>query len=247
MNNVAFVTGTSRGLGEALAARLLAAGWSVTGIARSASAALAGPRFTWLRADLADVESATAAVHAAMRQAAAAAPARAILVNNAAMAGPVGRLGELAARDLCTSLAVNLVAPAALANAFCEAFGDARVARRVINVTSGLAGRAITGASLYSVAKCGMEMLTRALAVDDTDPAFTAVTLRPGIIDTEMQVFMRSRSHDDLPDVEMFRHFHDDRQLVAADRVAAVVIAQLVDRDVESGRTYNYAELAASA
>ena len=247
MSNVAFVTGTSRGLGEALAARLLAAGWSVTGIARSTSATLAGPRFTWLRADLGDVEAATAAVHVAMQQAAATAPARAILVNNAAMAEPVGRLGELAARELVASLAANLVAPAALANAFCAAFGDARVARRVINVTSGLAGRAITGASLYSVAKCGMEMLTRALAVDHPDPAFAAVTLRPGIIDTDMQVFMRSRSRDELPDVEMFRHFHDDGQLVAADRVAEVVIAQLVDRDVESGRTYNYAELAASA
>ncbi len=243
--NVAFVTGVSRGLGEALAARLLAAGWSVAGLSRTAPAALAGPRFTWVEADLGDVAMATAAILAAMRRAATPMPARALLVNNAAMAEPVGRMGELAVGALAASLAVNLVAPTALANAFCATFADARIARRVINVTSGLAGRAISGASLYSIGKCGMEMLTRALAIDHPEHGFAAVTLRPGIIDTAMQVFMRSRSSEELPDVGMFRSFHDDGQLVAADRVAEVTIARLVDRDVESGRTYNYAELAA--
>jgi benzil reductase ((S)-benzoin forming) len=245
MNKVAFVTGASRGLGEAIAAQLLDAGWWVTGLARNPSSRPAHPRQAWLRVDLADVDAATVLAQAAMQQAAAEPVSHAILVNNAAMAEPVGRLGQLAARDLAASLNVNLLAPVAIANAFCGAFADARANRRVINVTSGLAARAIAGASLYSVAKCAMEMLTRALAVDHPEASFAAVTLRPGIIDTGMQVFMRSRSADELPDVGMFRNFHDDGQLVSADRVARVTIAGLIDRDVESGKTYSYAELAA--
>jgi benzil reductase ((S)-benzoin forming) len=180
-----------------------------------------------------------------MREAAALSPTRALLVNNAAVAGPVGRFGEVDPGELAQSLTVNLVAVAMLANAFCAAF--ARGDRRVVNVSSGLAARAMTGAGAYSVAKCGMEMLTRALAVDHPGAGFAAVTYRPGIIDTPMQQYMRSRPASALPDVAMFARFHEAGELVAPARVADVAIAGLVDRDVESGRTYSYAELAAGA
>ncbi|HEV8502340.1 MAG TPA: SDR family NAD(P)-dependent oxidoreductase [Casimicrobiaceae bacterium] len=244
---VAFVTGVSRGLGEAIAMQLVAAGWHVTGIGRSAAPALAGAGFEWLRADLGDLHAATTAALAAMRAAAAATPSRALLVNNAAVAGPVGSLGTMDAAELAASLAVNLVAPTALANAFCAAFADVTVERRIVNVSSGLAGRAMTGAALYSIAKCGMEMLTRALAVDHPEASFAAVTYRPGIIDTPMQAYMRTRPASELPDVAMFGRWHADGELVPPARVAATAIAHLVDGAIESGRTYNYAELAASA
>jgi benzil reductase ((S)-benzoin forming) len=244
---VAFVTGVSRGLGEAIALQLVAAGWHVTGIGRGVAPALTGAGFEWLCADLGDVGAATHAALASMRTAAAAAPSRALLVNNAAVAGPVGSLGTMDAAELAASLAVNLVAPTALANAFCAAFADATIERRVVNVSSGLAGRAMTGAALYSIAKCGMEMLTRALAVDHPEASFAAVTYRPGIIDTPMQAYMRTRPASELPDVAMFGRWHADGELVPPARVAATAIAHLVDGAVESGRTYNYGELADSA
>ena len=243
MIRVAFVTGVSRGLGEALAGGLAAAGWQVTGIGRSLAPALARQGVELLSCDLRDVEAAASAAEAAMRAAAAANPTRALLVNNAAVAGPIGRLGEVDSRELAQSLAVNLAATAVLANAFCAAF--TRGERRIVNVSSGLAARAMTGAAAYSVAKCGMEMLTRALAVDHSDRGFAAVTYRPGIIDTPMQAYMRSRPASALPEVSMFTRFHEGGELVDPARVAEVAIAGLVDREVESGRTYSYAELAA--
>lgn len=247
MSRVAFVTGVSKGLGEALAAALHRGGWTVTGIGRSLSPSLARDGVRLLACDLADVAAAAAVVAPAMRDAAASAPGRALLVNNAAVAGPVGRLGEVDAGELAQSLAVNLVAVVVLANAFCAAFAASRGERRIVNVSSGLAARAMTGAGAYSVAKCGMEMLTRALAADHPGPGFAAVTYRPGIIDTPMQAFMRSRPASALPEVAMFARFHESGELVAPARVASVAVAGLVDRDVESGRTYSYAELAASA
>jgi benzil reductase ((S)-benzoin forming) len=240
---VAFVTGVSRGLGEAFALRLLDAGWRVHGVGRSAAPALARPGFELVAADLGDVAAATATVLAAMQRAAMPRPAYALLVNNAAMAEPVGRLGALDAAALVRSLDVNLVAPTALANAFCAAFPQTLARRRIVNVSSGLASRALAAASLYSIAKSGMEMLTRALAVDHPQPGFAAVTYRPGIIDTPMQAFMRTRSPEELPDVDVFRRFHEGGELVSAARVAALAVTHLVDRDVESGRTYNYSEL----
>lgn len=244
-HKVAIVTGVSRGLGEALAARLLDDGWSVLGVGRSASPRLDGPRFSRVAADLADTGATNDAVETAMRQAATAAPSRVLLINNAAVADPVGRLGGLEQNAIVASLTVNLLAPVVLANLFCRVFDDTGVARRIVNVTSGLASRAIAGASLYSIGKCAMEMLTRALAVDHPEPSFSAITLRPGIIDTDMQVYLRGRAADELPDVAMFRKFYHGGELVAADHVATAVVANLVERGVESGRTYNYAELGA--
>jgi NAD(P)-dependent dehydrogenase (short-subunit alcohol dehydrogenase family) len=243
MRRVAFVTGVSRGLGAALAAALGDAGWRVTGIGRGVEPALARAGVGLLACDLRDVEATAATAGPAMRDAAAAGVERALLVNNAAVAGPVGRLGEVDARELAQSLAVNLAATAVLANAFCAAFVTGE--RRIVNVSSGLAARAMAGTGAYSVAKCGMEMLTRALAVDHPEPGFAAVTFRPGIIDTPMQAYLRSRPASALPEVAMFARFHDAGELVDPARVAQVAIAGLVDRAVESGRTYSYAELAA--
>ena len=245
MSGVAFVTGVSRGLGEAFAAALADAGWRVVGLGRRLPPLLATRGVEWLEADLRDVDAAAMAARAAMRAAADAAPPRALLVNNAAVAGPVGRLGEVDPRELAASLNVNLVATALLADAFCAAFAGTHGDRRVVNVSSGLAARAMAGAGAYSIAKSGMEMLTRALAVDHPHPGFAAVTFRPGIIDTPMQAYMRSRPSSALPDVAIFARFHDAGELVAPEKVAKVAIAGLVDRDVESGRTYSYAELAA--
>ena len=72
------------------------------------------------------------------------------------------------------------------------------------------------------------------------------MTLRPGIIDTGMQVALRAQPAANLPDVAMFRDFHDSGRLVPAERVAKVVLATLIDRPVSAGATYNYADLATS-
>ncbi len=269
---VAFVTGASRGLGEALALQLAEAGWDVFAIARRAPR-LAHPRVRPLGVDLADLDASRDLVGAAMDAAAQARPSRALLVNNAATAGPVGRLGTLDAGELREALDVNLVAPALLANRFCAAFrpaggsGEARRpaggeedARRhasggradaheacecrVINVSSGLAARAIAAEGAYSVAKCGLEMLTRALAADHPDARFAAVSFRPGIIDTDMQAFLRGQGAERLPDVAMFRDFHASGALVAPSRVAEVAIAALVEGPVRSGETYDFRTLA---
>jgi NAD(P)-dependent dehydrogenase (short-subunit alcohol dehydrogenase family) len=272
--NTAFVTGVSRGLGEAVAVSLLADGWEVFGIGRSAGPALAVPGFELVRCDLADLPAALLPIERAMAAVAsstafpvaasaayslsgspvhstagsaprspARTPSRVVLVNNAAVAEPVGLLGTLTSEAILRSLTVNLAAPAVLANAFCASFADPAQPRLVINVTSGSAAHVMAGSGLYSVAKCGMEMLTRALTADHPEPAFRAVTLRPGIIDTDMQQFMRSRSTDELPNVALFQDFHQSGRLVDAATVAMKMLARLIDCEVEAGRTYAYAEL----
>jgi benzil reductase ((S)-benzoin forming) len=241
--HAAIVTGVSRGLGASLAAALLERGFTVLGVGRAAGPLLTGTRFRLARFDLADPGGLDATIAPEFSALAATRPASVCLLNNAATAGPVGTLGTLAAGDVVGSLAVNLAAVVTLTNLFCRVFVDATQPRRVINISSGAAQTPLAGESLYCVAKAGMEMLTRTLAVEQAAPTFRAISLRPGIIDTDMQRFARSQSREALPCVDMFREFHSQGRLVPPDVVAAKIIDRLVLGEVEHGRTYSYQDL----
>ena len=241
----AIVTGVSRGLGEALANALLARGFVVLGIGRASGARLTGPNYRFVEIDLADASNIDGELAAPLAQMAAARPGFVCLINNAAVGTPVGVLGTQGAEEIARSLAVNLAAPMALANLFCREFAADAGERRIINVTSGAAGKPMPAMSSYCVAKAGMEMLTRSLAAEQHGDRFRAITVRPGIIDTGMQEFIRKLPKDVLPGVAMFEGFHKSGQLVAADTTAAVIVTKTVEVPVENGRTYTYQELAA--
>jgi len=241
----AIVTGVSRGLGEALARVLVERGFRVTGIGRSAGPGLAGPGFELVPCDLSDVVAIDDALEAPFVAIAARAPAYVCLVNNAAVAGPIGVLGRTTSRDIAAALGVNLAGPAALANLFCRVFGARRGERRIVNVSSGAATRPLPGIVLYSAAKCGLEMLTAGIAAEQGQDGIRAVSLRPGIIATQMQADARSRTIDEFPSVAMFRDFHEKRQLVLPDVAAARIATHVVEAPVEQGKVYVYAELGA--
>jgi benzil reductase ((S)-benzoin forming) len=240
----AIVTGVSRGLGESLAHVLLEQGFHVLGIGRSSGARLAGPNYRFVAFDFADPARARDVLQASFEEMAAKHPDYVCLINNAAVGTPVGVLGTLDAPAIAESLAVNLTAPVALCDLFCRVFAGETVERRIINVSSGAAGNAMPAMANYCIAKAGLEMLTRMLAAEQRGDRFRAITVRPGIIDTGMQEYMRSRPKEVLPGVALFEGFHKGGQLVPPDTTASVIVARTVVAPVEHGRTYTYQELA---
>jgi benzil reductase ((S)-benzoin forming) len=239
----AIVTGISRGLGAALAGELLRQEFAVLGIGRAGNPALTGDRFRFVQFDLVDSAGIDATLATALEDLKERRPSSVVLLNNAATVDGVGTLGGLEAGAITSALAVNLTAAVALTNLFCRVFTDPEMPRRVINVSSGAAETALPGEGVYCVAKAGMETLTRALAAEQQAPSFRAITLRPGVMDTDMQVFARSQSAQVLPSVELFKGFHHEGRLVAPEVVAPKVVSRLVLEDVEHGRTYSYREL----
>lgn len=241
--HAAIVTGVSRGLGAALAGELLERGFSVLGVGRGDNPALAGDRYRFVRLDLADAADIDAALEAAFEELKSRRPASVCLLNNAAVVEPVGTLGRIGPGEIASALAVNVAAPVAMANLFCRIFSDEETRRRIINVSSGAAENTIPGSAVYSVSKAGVEMLTRALAAEQQGASFRAITVRPGVVDTDMQVVARSKPPEVFPSVELFKGFHRDERLVAPEVVAAKIVDALVVGDVEQGRTYHYQEL----
>lgn len=237
----ACVTGVSRGLGVALAAELLAHGFEVTGIGRSAHASLVHPHFRFVAADLSRLDALDALATEAFDAMAARRPASAVLINNAATAAPVGPVGSLPADEIAAAFAANLAAPAILANAFVRSLRG-RVPSRVVDVTSGSAARAMAGTAAYCAAKAGLEMWNAAAAAAAA-PGIEFVVLRPGIIDTPMQEFVRTRDAEALPEVALFRDFHASGSLQTPEATARRIVERVVLAPVANGAVLRYQEL----
>ena len=99
----------------------------------------------------------------------------------------------------------------------------------MLNISSGLGRRAMAGQATYCAAKAGMDHLSRAVALDQALVANGAkiVSLAPGVIDTDMQVFLRKQDPAAFPEGHYFRSMKDEVKLVSADAVAQKIAAYL--------------------
>ncbi|KGM30936.1 SDR family NAD(P)-dependent oxidoreductase [Inquilinus limosus] len=192
---VALVTGASRGIGAAAARVLAAQGAAVALTARSAEAIEAiareltdaGGRAVAIAGDIGDIAWAEALVE----EAAEALGAPTILVNNAGMVGPIGRLLDCDPADWARNVTVNLLGAHAVLRAALPGMVEAG-GGTVINVSSGAAENAYEGWSAYCAGKAGLAMLTRSLHLEYGGQGIRAFGFRPGTVDTEMQGEIRA-------------------------------------------------------
>jgi benzil reductase ((S)-benzoin forming) len=215
--NLYVVTGTTQGLGAALAARLGARpGTELVTLSRSRASIVA---------DLADLEAVERAGKELGALIAGRAYGKAVLINNAGVIDPVGPLDEADPAAITRNLTVNLVAPMLLMRSFLRATAAVPL-RRIVNISSGAGRRPIFGWSAYCAAKAGLDMASRAVALEcqSRGLAVEVTSLAPGVIDTAMQGTVRSASADDFIDVERFRQMKAEGTLRRADDVAADIL-----------------------
>ena len=185
---LALVTGSTSGIGAAIATRFAAEGAHVVVTGRDAQRASAvvtaitddGGTASAILADL-DTESECDRLVA---EATVALGGLTVLINNA-VAGAVddadAAVGELTTTAWEASLRVNLSAPMWL----CRAAIPAMVAAghgAIVNISSRQAERASRGYTAYVASKAGLNGLTRAIAVDYADANIRANTISPGYV-----------------------------------------------------------------
>jgi len=181
----ALITGGGRGIGAAIARRLVADGLCVTVLGRNLEAvqALAAEAPQQMHAVAADVSD-SAQVATAFAQAKERFGAIAVLVNNAGQAetAPFTKMDvQLWQRMLAVNLTgTMLCAQAALPDMLAAGWG------RVVNVasTAGQVGYAYVSA--YCAAKHGVIGLTRALALEVAKKGITVNAVCPGYTETDI-------------------------------------------------------------
>jgi len=191
---VAIITGSGRGLGRAAAIAMAREGASVLVLSRTQSEiretektiTLAGGRAVSLRADV----SKPGDVEKAVGRAVSEFGGLDILMNNAAIIGPIKPLHEVAREDWAYAMGVNLGG----AYMFSRASVPHMMRRgggKIINVTSGLGSMVYPMFGTYSVAKSGLIHLTRVMAAELAGHGIQVNGLDPGVMDTRMQEEVR--------------------------------------------------------
>lgn len=225
------LTGASRGLGRAVAGQLLARGCRMLTLSRQPAEIRppAGSALEQWAVDLADAGPVAARLESWLASQDAASLASATLINNAGVISELAPLGDVASADLANAVRVGLEAPMLLTAAFLRATAAWPVPRKVMLVSSGLGRRAMPGSASYCAAKAGLDHLARAVALEEAARPNGAriVSLAPGIIDTDMQVTLRTADPARFPERDRFLGFKTAGQLDSPAAAAAKLLRYL--------------------
>ncbi len=179
------ITGSSSGLGRALADRLLARGHQVWGLARSDQAAWAAghaPSCRVTRCDVADWEQ----VSAAAREILSAWPAIDGLVTCAGTQGAIGPAADADPREWSATLRTNLEGTYFALRAFHPGLVRAPRRAKVVCLSGGGASQARPNFSAYAAAKTAIVRLVETIAEEERGSPLDINALAPGAIYTHM-------------------------------------------------------------
>jgi NAD(P)-dependent dehydrogenase (short-subunit alcohol dehydrogenase family) len=241
---VALVTGGGRGIGRAIALGLASMGARVAVLARSAdelaaTVAAAGQRGYAALALPADV-NVPEQVWGAISVGADTWGSVEILVNNAAVVGPLGPSVEVDLEQWAAALAINVAAVARLSFALLPRMVDGGWGR-IVNVSSSVAATpgGMPRANAYATTKAALEAHTLNLAAELTGTGVTANVFRPGGVDTEMQAWIRSQDPA-LVGAELHHQFvnrYQQGRLLTPEQSAASLLPRL--GGVQSGQIWD--------
>ena len=187
-NDIALVTGATRGIGRAIALELGRRGARVIGTATSAAGAAAiaaylGEAGLQGRAVVLDVSS-PESVEACFKDVEASEGTPTILVNNAGVTRD-GLLLRMSAEDWATVIETDLSSVYRTSKAVLRGMMKARRGR-IINITSVVGVMGNAGQANYAAAKAGMIGFTKSLAREVGSRGITVNAVAPGFIVTDM-------------------------------------------------------------
>lgn len=247
----AIITGASKGLGEAIAKRLIQEQISVVSVSRTENqeikclASEQGIDYKHYSCNLSLEKEVQEVFMEIAHWIFQKDPKEILLFNNAGVIDPIQTVGNLDQTPIIRNIQVNLIAPIIITNLF---FNKAQVTNTkvtVINVSSGAAVRSIEGWSVYCSSKAGLNMFTQTAAIEQAEMQTNnkIIAFSPGVMDTNMQETIRSSSKEAFKDLEQFKEFKEKNLLLAADVVANALVDLVLSHNVESGKVYNIKEL----
>ncbi|NLL00219.1 MAG: (S)-benzoin forming benzil reductase [Clostridiales bacterium] len=158
------------------------------------------------------------------------------LINNAGILSPIKPIELCSSEEIDRNIRINLTAPMILTSSFISNTVDINSERRIINISSGAGKKPYYGWSNYCTSKSGIDFFTQCVAVEQLSKKnpVKIISFAPGIIDTDMQAEIRKSKKECFEDVERFISFKTEGKLLQPDVVADYVI-KLSKIDINSG------------
>ncbi len=179
-----FITGTSSGIGKALAEHSLDKGNLVSGLSRTQS--IIHKKYTHYAIDLSNIRAVEKFEFPDTSE------KKVVLVNNAGTLGEIKYVGELSNQSIYEAYCLNLITPSILMNSFIKKYANLEVI--IINISSGAGKNAYDGWGEYCSTKAGLDMFTSVIAREQKLKKSSKVrvfSVSPGIVETNMQAQIR--------------------------------------------------------
>ncbi len=210
-----FITGSSRGLGKALAEIYLSEGHKVEGYSRTCS--IKHSSYKHHNVDLSDTKQVELIEFNLSGDFESF-----ILINNAGSLGQITHLGKLNSKEIKKTINLNTITPIVLINKFIKTTSNLNQENFVLNIGTGAASNPIDGWSIYCSSKASLNMLTDVYVKEKSleNKNCKMVTMSPGIIDTSMQAQIRNTNEKDFSNVARFTFYKNNNELASPKEVA---------------------------
>ena len=221
MQKIALITGTSRGIGKALAELLLRENFNVFGYSRTNQ--VENKNFTFIKTDLSKLEEVQKIKFPKINSCDSV-----MLVNNAATIGKIIPLDKKSEEEIVDEYNLNIIAPTIFSKKFIQSYKMKK--KLIINIGSGAAKKAISSWSTYCATKSALDMLTEVIAVEK-HKNLTAFSIHPGVVDTKMQYKIRNSDKNYFPLLDKFITYYNDGELENIQDIAKKVYYIIQNKD----------------
>ena len=245
LEHLFLITGTTRGIGKALAASALALPGSFV-VSLSRASAFLRKNHQNIRIDLNDIDRIGSAFkRIRIDRQRTGGLTHTVLINNAGVLDPIAPIGDCNDTLLARNIQVNLTAPLILTRHFFHFARPFPGQKRIVNITSGASRAPYYGWSAYGAAKAGLDMATRAMAMEFSriDPTFAVCAVAPGTVDTAMQAKIRNCTAQQFEQVDKFLKLKESGALYPPERAATALIRLLMDGRFKNGGRYDIREM----
>jgi benzil reductase ((S)-benzoin forming) len=205
---IAYITGTSSGIGKAIALKLLKEGYKVVGLSRSCS--ISELNYSHISLDLSDLNAISKFEFSPNNT------EDVILINNAGMIGPIKPIGHHVEQDIIQINTVNVIAPQLLSNKFINKFIHLNHNYQIINVSSGAGKNAIDAWSTYCASKASIDLFSETIALELTGRNhnnWNIFSIAPGVVDTKMQNEIRESNPANFLSHQKFMDLNSNDEL----------------------------------
>lgn len=237
------ITGTSKGLGEALAKKWISPEHHLFCISRSRNEELikiaeqANCPLQYFEADLTNTALIPQLFATIMGHIIKGSARSVTLINNAGTVHPTSTIDQATAQEIQDNLALNLTAPMVLSSELIRSFAEWSIPKHIINITSGAGKNPYYGWSCYCTAKAGIDMFTRSVAVEESykENPVRILSIAPGVVDTPMQAEIRTKSIKQLRNVDYFIQLKDEGKLLSPELSSTLIVKMMSQSTYENG------------
>lgn len=227
---IVYITGTSSGIGKALAELLLEQNHKVIGLSRRQT--IEHPNYTHISIDLSDVEEVQTFNFPVNDK------DDIVLINNAGSVGPIKPIGQQGAIEIIRLNNLNLIAPQILSNQFIRQYqGNSKPVYQIINISSGAGKRPIDAWATYCASKAGLDLFSETISEELLARQYNnwhIFSIAPGVVDTEMQSDIRQSNPNDFLNHQKFLELKNNNKLMSP-----VLVASKLMRVIERPKVYS--------